>query len=311
MLPPVYYKHDWLDETGGGNSFRCQWLLFAFESFRSSSMEFFRADALNDEANSWLSHYDTFIRSRVGEDYRWPIRLRDWELWKVAQYLPAEPGPYSILETGAFNTFLGVYLHDIAEHLTISDQLAYIKWTSFLRKMRLYKPHPLKAPYPAWEQAVARAAPKADLREVDLTDIQYPDDSFDLITCVSIIEHIPEPRSAVQEMLRVLKPDGMVLLTTDVTPEPVEFENGTKFFTVEELRRVMEGAIDISGDEAPDFSAANCRYGAKVPVTNAFLALRKTRPESLNAPRIQDFSPRRVRTIAGNRPTLASDDLES
>jgi len=270
-------------------------------------MEFFSATGIPEPANEWLNSYDKYIRGKVGADYKWPVRLRDWELWKVAEYLPTEPGDYQILETGSFNTFFGAYLADIAGHLVISDQFQYIKWISLLQRLRIYKKHPLKAPYKVWADRISKAAPQAELRNVDLTDIQYPDDTFDYITCVSIIEHIPDYETAVAEMLRVLKPDGLLLLTTDVTPEPQPYVNGTKYLTIDELKKAIEPAIDCSAEGTPDWAEENWRYGKSFPVLNAFVMLRKTKPEEALRPRLRTLEPSRVKTISGDRRTLASE----
>ncbi len=54
----------------------------------------------------------------------------------------------------------------------------------------------------------------------DLTAITYPDDTFDAITCISVLEHIPAPadQRAIDELLRILKPGGLLILTVDFTP---------------------------------------------------------------------------------------------
>jgi len=272
-------------------------------------MEFFRADGIPDEANEWLQNYDQYIRRKVGPSYKYPLRLRDWELFKVAQYLPPEPGDYQILETGSFNTFFGAYIEDIAGQLVISDQFPYIRFTSLLQQLRIYKRHPLKASYRTWLGAIQKAAPKAEVRTVDLTNICYPDDTFDFITCISIIEHIPNYTLAVNEMLRVLKPDGLLLLTTDVTPEPRPYENGTKYLTIEEFKQAIAGGIDCSPEDEPDWSPQNWRYNQTFPVLNAFVALRKTELGDQLKPRLRDLRPKRVRTIAGDRRALPSEDV--
>ena len=51
----------------------------------------------------------------------------------------------------------------------------------------------------------------ADLK-VDITDIQLPDNSFDIILCSHVLEHIPDDRKAMRELARVLKPDGWALI---------------------------------------------------------------------------------------------------
>lgn len=44
-------------------------------------------------------------------------------------------------------------------------------------------------------------------------EIPEPDESFDCIICTSVLEHLEEPRAALAESFRVLKPEGHVLYT--------------------------------------------------------------------------------------------------
>jgi SAM-dependent methyltransferase len=46
-----------------------------------------------------------------------------------------------------------------------------------------------------------------------LTDV-FQRESFDYVICTDVLEHIPHPREAVQELHAVLKPGGILLLTT-------------------------------------------------------------------------------------------------
>lgn len=65
-------------------------------------------------------------------------------------------------------------------------------------------------------EAFGRAAGLANLRfEVgDIQAIAYPDDSFDIAVSCETVEHVPDPRLAVRELGRVLRPGGTLLLTT-------------------------------------------------------------------------------------------------
>jgi SAM-dependent methyltransferase len=58
----------------------------------------------------------------------------------------------------------------------------------------------------------------ADLRS-DITDLPCPDDSFDLIICSHVLEHVDDDRLAIREMLRVLRPGGsaLVLIPADAS----------------------------------------------------------------------------------------------
>ena len=47
----------------------------------------------------------------------------------------------------------------------------------------------------------------------DATAIPVPDNHFDVVLCTEVLEHVPEPIKVVQEIARVLKPGGKLLLT--------------------------------------------------------------------------------------------------
>jgi SAM-dependent methyltransferase len=54
---------------------------------------------------------------------------------------------------------------------------------------------------------------------MDITDIRYPDDTFDIILCSHVLEHVPEDRKAMGEFYRVLKPGGWAILQVPILAE--------------------------------------------------------------------------------------------
>jgi len=58
-----------------------------------------------------------------------------------------------------------------------------------------------------------------EARKVNLVweKLPYSDQTFDLITCIEVIEHIENTGFFLNELKRVLKPDGRILLTTPNT----------------------------------------------------------------------------------------------
>jgi SAM-dependent methyltransferase len=47
-----------------------------------------------------------------------------------------------------------------------------------------------------------------------LESIPVEDESFDVVLCLQVLEHVPDPAAAVRELHRVVRPGGRVLLST-------------------------------------------------------------------------------------------------
>ena len=54
--------------------------------------------------------------------------------------------------------------------------------------------------------------PEMVMEHMDITNIQYPENSLDAIICNHVLEHIPDDRKAMEELYRVLKPGGWAIL---------------------------------------------------------------------------------------------------
>jgi ubiquinone/menaquinone biosynthesis C-methylase UbiE len=49
---------------------------------------------------------------------------------------------------------------------------------------------------------------RIELRQGSILDIPYPDSSFDLVVCISVLEHFADPGPPLAEIKRVLRPNG-------------------------------------------------------------------------------------------------------
>jgi len=47
----------------------------------------------------------------------------------------------------------------------------------------------------------------------DLTAIPVADERYDMVVCTQVLEHLPRPKVALRELHRVLKPNGLLVLT--------------------------------------------------------------------------------------------------
>lgn len=77
---------------------------------------------------------------------------------------------------------------------------------------------------------------------VDITNIPYPDDNFDLIICMHVIANVNDEKKALKEMKRVLRPGGCAIINSAIdhniektiedeqynTPEQREKQYGNK-----------------------------------------------------------------------------------
>lgn len=53
-----------------------------------------------------------------------------------------------------------------------------------------------------------------DVADLNTEPLPFDDDRFDLVTCTEVIEHLEHYRRTLREIFRVLKPDGLFVLTT-------------------------------------------------------------------------------------------------
>ena len=63
------------------------------------------------------------------------------------------------------------------------------------------------------------------MQHIDMTDVPFKDDAFDLIVCVHVLEHVPDDRRAMREMVRVLKPGGLAMLLVPIVLEKPTLEH--------------------------------------------------------------------------------------
>lgn len=67
------------------------------------------------------------------------------------------------------------------------------------------------------ELAAARGLTNLETRFADAEELPFDDASFDLVTCRIAMHHFPNPRQALDEFARVLKPGGVIGFTDNIT----------------------------------------------------------------------------------------------
>jgi len=105
------------------------------------------------------------------------------------------------------------------------------------------------------------------MAKVDITDIRYPDNSFDSIICNHVLEHVIDDRKAMSELYRVLKPGGWAILQV---PMSLALESTYEDFTINtpEGREIAFGQNDHVRIYAKDYVDRLSQAGFKVELHN-------------------------------------------
>jgi 2-polyprenyl-3-methyl-5-hydroxy-6-metoxy-1,4-benzoquinol methylase len=92
----------------------------------------------------------------------------------------------------------------------------------------------------AIDEATARAGRVAQFVRGDISALPFEDASFDLVVCFETIEHVVEQERALDELRRVLSPEGLLMVSS---PNRDVYEAGnphhTREYTPEELRSAL------------------------------------------------------------------------
>jgi SAM-dependent methyltransferase len=63
------------------------------------------------------------------------------------------------------------------------------------------------------------------VQNVDLLDLKFESNNFDLVICNHVLEHIVDDRLAMSQIFRVLKPGGKAILQVPFSPKHLTFED--------------------------------------------------------------------------------------
>jgi SAM-dependent methyltransferase len=61
--------------------------------------------------------------------------------------------------------------------------------------------------------------------QMDITKLGFSPDTFDVIVCNHVLEHIPDDYAAMRELYRVLKPGGWALLQVPMSSQATTYED--------------------------------------------------------------------------------------
>ncbi|MGE0089139.1 MAG: class I SAM-dependent methyltransferase [Bacteroidales bacterium] len=101
--------------------------------------------------------------------------------------------------------------------------------------------------------------------KIDITDIKYPDNYFDIIICSHVLGHILDENTAIYELSRVLNPNGMALILTLLNSNDEKtYENPSVISSSERL--LNYGEPDLCRLHGNDFNDTLSKNGFDVTI---------------------------------------------
>jgi SAM-dependent methyltransferase len=101
-----------------------------------------------------------------------------------------------------------------------------------------------------WSESVHMGAGTADI-VASADDLPVADESFELVVCTQVLEHVPEPASVLAECHRVLVPGGRLALTAPLLWELHELPHDYYRYTSAGLHHLMRSAGFAEADIKP------------------------------------------------------------
>jgi len=122
---------------------------------------------------------------------------REWEFF-VSFYNADLKDTDVVLDTGAYNTYFCVFLKDYVKKIYSTDSFYWAEREQWMAEVNKVDSEKLIA------------------QEGDLMELPFGDNTFDKVFCISTIEHVKDDLRGMKEIRRVLKPGGLLLLTTEI-----------------------------------------------------------------------------------------------
>ena len=92
------------------------------------------------------------------------------------------------------------------------------------------------------QQGVLMAQRKGlDAQVVDLSQDKYPfeTDSMDAVFCLEAIEHLENPQNCLAEISRIIRPNGILIISTPNAEEPNNYPHHLHAWTYKEFRELI------------------------------------------------------------------------
>lgn len=132
---------------------------------------------------------------------------------------------------------------------------------------------------------VARGRRDFDVRIARVESLPWGSETFDLITCLDVIEHIPDDRAALGELRRVSKPGAWLLVTVPAYPALWSVHDEANHHQRRYVRRTLRSAAVDAGWAVQRITSFNALL--LVPAAVVRLAQRRRRADDGYTPELE------------------------
>lgn len=141
---------------------------------------------------------------------------RLWEYASVMQQLEElnVPANAEMIDVGAGASFFDPYLAQKFPLLCCTDTEKYGDYSWMVQKQR----ETYGVALPLYNLSLEDMSPRMDIGWGDATE------KFDVTLCISTVEHVDNHDTAFAELVRITKPGGYIMITSDYFRDPEHFE---------------------------------------------------------------------------------------
>jgi SAM-dependent methyltransferase len=203
----------------------------------------------------------------VGDELRAYYETRAGELDELA-FTYEHPAPYKRFFYGTrFRAVLGALDAEAGEAiLDVGCGSGYYTRELARRRAQVTATEYAPASLAQARRNVGALAADVDFRVEDAQRLTFPDASFDKVLLSEVIEHLPEPERAIAEAARVLRPGGVLVVSTPSRFSPLNLAYGVKRrvrryafnehlheYTPTSFRRLVAEHLDVEALEFANF----------------------------------------------------------
>jgi SAM-dependent methyltransferase len=119
-----------------------------------------------------------------------------------------------------------------------------------------------------------------ELVEGDALALPFPDDSFDAVLSVCALEHFPDPKIAIEEMARVMRPGGRLVISVDALTRADRYPKLAAHYAERyHVRQTFRRDTFTEQLEASGLKVSRATYLFRRANQTLFLAAAKLRPK--------------------------------